>query len=129
MNRIFRAFLVVIGTLSVALGVLGILLPILPTTPFLLLAAYCYARSSDRFHQWLLSNRWFGTYIRNFQEGRGMSLRQKVVTIALLWLAVGFTVVFVLSAIWGRLIMLAIAAGVTTYLGRLRTSRARGEDL
>lgn len=121
MNRVFRAFLVIIGTLSVALGVLGILLPVLPTTPFLLLAAYCYARSSDRFYQWLLSNRWFGTYIRNFREGRGMSLPQKVVTIALLWLAVGFTVIFVLSAIWGRLIMLGIAAGVSTYLVRLRT--------
>ena len=57
MKKIFRAFFLIVGTLSLGLGILGIILPLLPTTPLLLLAAYCYARSSERFYQWLLNNR------------------------------------------------------------------------
>ena len=123
MNKIYRSLLLVIGTLSVALGILGIFLPILPTTPFLLLAAYCYARSSERFYQWLLNNRWFGEYIRNYREGRGMPLREKIVTIAVLWLTIGFAVVFAVSAWWGRLVLVGIATGVTIYIIRLKTRK------
>ena len=76
-----RALLVVCGTLSVALGVLGIFLPLLPTTVFLLLAAACYARSSERFYLKLINSPWLGSYIRNQREGRGMRKRDKVVTL------------------------------------------------
>jgi uncharacterized membrane protein YbaN (DUF454 family) len=125
MNRLYRGLLIAVGTVSVGLGVLGILLPVLPTTPFLLLAAWCYARSSERFHLWLLSNRWFGGYIRNFREGRGMPLRQKAVTLAILWVTAGFTVAVVLSAPWARAAVLLIAGAVSVYLVRLRP---RGTD-
>lgn len=127
MNRLYRALLIAVGTVSVVLGVLGILLPVVPTTPFLLLAAWCYARSSERFYRWLLSNRWFGGYIRNFREGRGMPLRQKVITLSVLWLTVGFAVGFVLSAHWARAAVLLIALSVTVYLARLRP-RDRRQD-
>ena len=124
MNKLFRLLLLIIGTLSVALGILGIFLPILPTTPFLLLAAYCYARSSERFYQWLLTNRWFGEYIRNYREGRGMPLRDKIVTLTVLWLTIGFAVAFAVSAWWGRLILVGIASGVTIHIIRLKTQNA-----
>ena len=120
MNRLFRWLLIAAGTISVVLGVLGILLPVLPTTPFLLLAAYCYARSSERFYRWLLPNRFLGEYIRNFRDGRGMLFRQKVITLVLLWLAIGSAVVFVLAADWARLVIVGIALCVTIYLVRLK---------
>lgn len=123
MNRIVRTILIICGTVSVALAVIGIFVPILPTTPFLLLAGVCYARSSHRFHRWLLTNRWFGEYLRNYREGRGMPLREKVVTLAALWLTVGFSVLVVVPVWWGRLLLLAIALGVTVHLLRIRTYR------
>ena len=63
--------LILVGSLSIGLAFLGIFLPLLPTTPFLLLAAACYLRSSDRFYHWLIYHKWFGNYIRNYREGRG----------------------------------------------------------
>ena len=65
-NRLLKSVLISIGTLSVFLGFLGIFIPLLPTTPFLLLAAACYIRSSDRFYQWLIDNKWLGRYIRDY---------------------------------------------------------------
>ena len=104
------------GTISVALGVLGLFLPLLPTTPFLLLAAACYARSSEKLYHWLLGNRWFGQYIRNYREGKGIPLKRAAVAIALLWLTIGYTAVVAVSLWWVRLILLAIAGGVTVHL-------------
>jgi uncharacterized protein len=76
-QKIVRALLLAVGTISLALGAIGIFLPILPTTPFLLLSAACYMRSSERMHKWLLSKRWFGAYIRNYQEAKGYLRKQK----------------------------------------------------
>ena len=116
-----RIVLLVAGTLAVLLAVLGIFLPLLPTTPFLLLAAWCYARSSTRFHQLLLSNRWFGPYLTNYQMGRGIPARARLVTLIMLWSAIGVGAVFVAPAWWSRLLLIAIASGVTVYLLRLPT--------
>ena len=118
-GRLFRALLVLCGTLSVGLGVLGIFLPLLPTTVFLLLAAACYARSSERFYLKLVNNPWLGGYIRNQREGRGMRKRDKVVTLALLWLGIGATMVWTAETWWLRLVLFGIAIGVTVHVGRL----------
>ena len=107
--------------LCVVLGVLGIFVPVLPTTPFLLLAAICYARSSERFYHWLLNNRWFGEYIKNYREGRGIPLREKTLTLIALWLTIGSTILLVVSAWWGQLILLGVAVGVTIHLVRIKT--------
>jgi len=114
-----RAVLVACGTLCVALGVLGIFLPLMPTTVFLLLAAACYARSSDAFYQRLINHRYLGSYIRNHREGRGMKRRDKLVTLSLLWIGIGATMIWSVEAGWLRLLLLAIAAGVTTHVVRL----------
>ena len=121
MKRLASGLLVSCGTLCVALGVLGMFVPVLPTTPFLLLAAICYARSSERFYQWLLRNRWFGEYLRNYRAGRGIPLREKLLTLITLWLTIGFTAGHVLSVWWGQLILLGVAVGVTLHLARIRT--------
>ncbi len=99
-----------------ALGVLGLFLPLLPTTPFLLLAAACYARSSEKLYDWLLGNRWFGEYIRNYREGKGIPLKRTAIAIALLWLTIGYTAIVAVSLLWVRLVLLAIACGVTFHL-------------
>jgi uncharacterized membrane protein YbaN (DUF454 family) len=112
--------LIICGTISVALAILGILFPVLPTTPFLLLAAVCYGKSSPRFYAWLLNNRLFGLYIRNYREGRGIPLKQKVFTLLLLWLTIGSTIIFIVEVWWLRLLLLGIATGVTIHLVSIR---------
>lgn len=118
-SRLMKALLVVCGSVCVALGVIGIFLPLMPTTVFLLLAAACYARSSERFYQRLVTNRWLGGYIRASREGRGMSRRHKTFTLALLWLGIGATAIFTTEAWWLRALLLAIAVGVTVHVARL----------
>ena len=116
-----RILLIIAGTLFVGLGILGIFIPVLPTTPFLLLAAVCYARSSQRFYHWLLYNRWFGSYIRNYLQKGGIPLRVKVLTIALLWITIGCSVAFVVELFVVRLILILIAIGVSIHVLLLRT--------
>jgi uncharacterized membrane protein YbaN (DUF454 family) len=89
-----RALLIGCGTLCVALGVIGIFLPLMPTTVFLLMAAACYARSSDRFYQKLVNHRILGVYIRSSREGAGMKRRDKAITLVLLWVSIGATMIW-----------------------------------
>lgn len=123
LNWPVRALLVVLGTLCVVLAVLGMFLPLLPTTPLLLLAAICYARSSETFYHWLITNRWFGDYIRNYREGRGISSKQKGITLFFLWGTILFTVLFAVSQWWIRLVLIGIAVGVSIHLLNMKTYR------
>ena len=110
MNRAEKAVLVAAGSVCLALAVLGVFLPLLPTTPFLLLASACYVRSSERLHGWLMGNRLLGGYIRNFQERRGVPVRAKVVTVVLLWLPLLYSV-YRLDTFWLELAL--VLMGVT----------------
>jgi len=116
-----RILLVTAGTSCVGLGIVGIFVPVLPTTPFLLLAAACYARSSQRFHGWLLNNKWFGSYIRNYLEKKGITLRAKIITLTLLWITIGVSVAFAVETLALKLILLIIAIGVSIHILSLRT--------
>jgi uncharacterized membrane protein YbaN (DUF454 family) len=116
-----RILLIIAGTFSLALGIIGIFVPVLPTTPFLLLAAVCYARSSQRFYGWLLNNKLFGNYIRNYLERKGVPLKVKVITIALLWIAIGTSVAFAVHILVIRLILVLIAIGVSIHVLSIRT--------
>ncbi|MDP3025258.1 MAG: YbaN family protein [candidate division Zixibacteria bacterium] len=116
-----RGALIITGTFFVGLGVLGIFLPLLPTTPFLLLAAVCYARSSKRFYNWLLNNKWFGNYIKNYRERKGVPLKVKVLSISFLWITIGYSVVFVVHIFLVRIILILIAMGVTTHILSIKT--------
>jgi len=126
MRKTSRIILLVCGTFFVFLSILGIFLPILPTTPFLLLASFCFARSSKRINDWLLSNRWFGTYIRNYREGMGITLRHKVITISLLWLSIGYTAC-IISFWWLKLILVCVSFGVTYHLIRIKTFKSSSQ--
>lgn len=118
-----KALFLTLGTICVILGLIGIAFPVLPTTPFLLLAAFFYTRSSDHALHWLLTNRWFGPYIRNYREGRGMALKDKIITISFLWITIILSVVFVIESLWVRILIIGIATAVTTHLVRINTYR------
>lgn len=118
-----KVVLIVAGTIFLLLGIIGILLPLLPTTPFLLLAASCYAKSSTRLYNWLLENRWFGKYIKNIREGHGIPLKVKISVITLLWIAIGFSAIFVVQGLLVRIILVLIAVGVTAHIVFYRTSK------
>jgi uncharacterized membrane protein YbaN (DUF454 family) len=119
-SGLLRVLLVACGSLCVALGVLGIFLPLMPTTVFLLLAAACYARSSDRFYRRLLGHRLLGSYIRNSREGRGMRRRDKIVTLAMLWAGIGASIVWSTESPWLRFVLIGIATAVTVHVARIR---------
>jgi uncharacterized protein len=119
-SRLPRWLLTVLGVLAVALGALGVVVPILPTTPFLLLAAACFIRSSDRLYHWLITHPLFGAFIRDYREHRAIPLRVKVPVLILLWLTIGTSIVWVAEALWLRLLLGAIALGVTYHLVTLR---------
>src|SRR5688500_5429854 len=106
-----KAILIFTGTVCVGLGVLGMFLPLLPTTVFLLMAAYCYSRSSERFHDWLLNNRLCGKYISNYRSKRGITVRQKVSTLFTLWASIGLSVWLLGGRFWVTLILAAVALG------------------
>lgn len=103
-------------------------LPLLPTTPFLLLAAICYGRSSERFYHWLTTNRFFGDYIRNYREGRGIPLKQKIFTLALMWATIGYTIWFIIPLWWVKLLLAMCAAGVTIHLVRVKNFKAEPDS-
>ncbi|MDD2616784.1 MAG: YbaN family protein [Candidatus Cloacimonetes bacterium] len=116
------------GFIFVALGVLGIILPILPTTPFLLAAAACFVRSSDRLYQWLIGNRWFGEYIRRYRDKEGIPLITKIFTIILLWSTLTISAVFFARSIWLILLLLGVGIGVTIHLCLIKTYKAPAAD-
>jgi len=126
-NRLIRGILIIAGTFFVGLGILGIFLPLLPTTPFLLLAAACYARSSKRFYSWLLNNKWFGKYLKNYQEGKGIPLKVKILSISLLWLTIMFSTVLVVDNLLVRTILILIAICVTIHIVFIRTMKHQKE--
>ena len=116
-----KSLLIVAGVIAVAFAVIGIFLPILPTTPLLLLAAGCFVRSSDRLYAWLINHKWFGDYIRHYREDRAITIQAKIVTLALLWGMIGYTSFGVVEAWWLRILLLAIAAGVTWHIVSMTT--------
>ena len=120
-----RRLLIGAGTLSAGLGIIGVFVPILPTTPFLLLAAACYMRSSERFYRWLINDRIFGAYVRNYIEGKGMPVKIKMFTILLLWLTIALTVAFAVENMVVRIILLCVAVGVTAHIALIKERKVK----
>ncbi len=111
------------GSIFVAIGVIGIFVPLLPTTVFLLLATACYNNGSERFHNWLINNKLLGPYISNFKEKKGIPLTVKIRTIALLWITIGISI-YVVNLLHVTIILLAVAVGVTLFLLTRKTLKS-----
>jgi uncharacterized membrane protein YbaN (DUF454 family) len=115
-----KFFLNLVGMLALALGIAGLFLPLVPTTPFLLLASACFMRGSERMHRWLLGNRVFGKAIRDYEEKRAVPRRAKIAGIFVLWASMSISI-YLMPPVWLKLMLVAIGAAVTIYLWRLRT--------
>jgi uncharacterized membrane protein YbaN (DUF454 family) len=113
--------LVTVGVIALSLGIVGVFVPLLPTPPFLLLAAACFVRSSPRLYTWLINHRWFGDYIQYYREYKAITLRAKIVTLALLWGVIGYTTFAIVTTWWVRVLLGIVAVGVTIHILHLRT--------
>jgi uncharacterized membrane protein YbaN (DUF454 family) len=113
-----KIILNLIGCVAVVLGVLGIFLPLLPTTPFLLLASACFARGSTRMHNWLQTNRIFGKYLRDYENGKGIPLRGKVWILIFMWSSMSYSIWRLHDRPALQILVVAIGTGVTIYLTR-----------
>jgi len=117
-----KIILIICGTLSVGLGFIGIILPGLPTTPFLLAAAGCYARSSDRLYEKLLNSRRFGPFIRRFQEERALSRRTKLKILIMMWTMIALSGTFALTATVGRIVLFLLGLAGTSSILLIKNS-------
>lgn len=124
--RLLRWLLLLGGTLSLGIGAPGTVVPGLPTTPFVLLAAACYLRSSERLYRWLITNRVFGPVLETWRTHRGMTLRAKLVTLTLVWLTLGSAALFLAESLFMKLVLIGIASVKTVFLARIRTVAAEG---
>ncbi|WP_281974953.1 YbaN family protein [Halobacillus litoralis] len=123
MKTIKKVLLLIFGWISLIIGVLGIVLPLIPTTPLLLLAAACFVRSSDRMYDWLLTNKYFGKYIRDYREHRGIPLRAKWVGVSVLWVSILYSAIFVVPLMFVKILMFAVASYFTWFILNLNTIR------
>lgn len=118
-----RWLLIGSGCVALALGILGIPLPVLPTTPFLLVAAWCFGRSSERLLRWLLTNRLFGDYLCRYMQGGGIPRRVKAAILITVWITIGLSACAV-SRWWLRILLLCVAAGITVHILRIHTRKS-----
>ena len=123
-DKLKRRLFVIAGTIALGIGVVGIIMPVLPTTPFLLLAAICYMRGSQRLYNALLRNRFIGSYVSNYLEGRGLSLKMKIWTLSLLWIAIACTAILATHSLIIRIILAVILVGVTIHILLIKTVKS-----
>ncbi len=118
-----KIVLIVIGSIALALGIIGIFLPLLPTTPFLLLAAALYFRSSPRLYEWLLSQKHLGPYIRNIREHKAIPLRAKIISVSMVWLTLLYCAYILHEQPWLSALMLILATAITWHILSYKTFR------
>ena len=123
MHMIKKPLLILLGSIFFGLGFIGILIPGLPTTPFLLLSAGCYVRSSDRLYAWLLNHKIFGNYIQKIRENRSISLRSKIVSLIAMWLMISLSAFVFIEILWIRILVIILGVIGTIVILLIRTSK------
>lgn len=114
-----KLLLSAIGWVSLTLGIIGIFLPLLPTTPLVLLAAWCFSRSSDQFHDWLINHKHLGNIIKTWQSENGIPPKACHKAIAMTWLGILFSL-FIIAKVWAVVLLCSIGLIVSLYLLRMR---------
>ena len=122
-NKLIRLLFVFTGSIFVGLALIGIFIPGLPTTPFLIVAAYFYIRSSKKLYNWLINNKILGIYIKNYLAGNGMPLRAKIIALLLMWVFGSIAVFYAIpkSLIYIRIIVFIILVIGTLFVYRVKT--------
>lgn len=121
-SALLRWVLISCGWIFTLGGVAGIFLPLVPTVPLLLLAAACFARSSERFHTWLMEHNHLGPLVRDYLNGAGIPLRVKRTAIVMIWVSFSISTFLFAQAVWLRVLLIAMAATITVYLLILPTA-------
>ena len=116
-----KTLYIILGSISLALGIIGIFIPVLPTTPFLLLTAALYFKGSPRLYQWLLNHKYFGPYIRNFRENKSIPLRAKIISLSLMWGTMLYCIFYLIPYLWVQIALALIAVGVTYHILSFKT--------
>ena len=117
-----KIFLIILGTISFSLAVAGIFLPLLPTTPLLLLAAALWLKSSDRLYNWLINHKIFGEYIQNFRTHRAIPLKVKIYAVSMVWITIGYCIFAVVDKYWwAQLLMALLAVAITWHILSYKT--------
>ncbi len=116
---------VILGWVAIGLGFLGVFLPVLPTTPFLLLAAALFFRGSPRMYRWLTEHKTLGPYIRNFRENRAIPLHAKIVSVCMMWTAILLSAFLAVDVWWLRIVLFVTAVGVTIHILSFKTLKSK----
>jgi len=121
---VVKKILALLGLISLGLGIIGAFLPLLPTTPFVLLSAYLFAKSSDKLHNWLMTHRIFGSLIRDFHEEKAISMHGKVAAISMMWVSNIISIFFIVNdKLWLQILLTIISIGVTINILRYKTKK------
>lgn len=113
---VVKTLLIIAGTISLGLAILGIVLPLLPTTPFLLLSASCYIRSSKKLYNKLISSKILGNHLKNYYEHRTVSKKVKWTTIIFLWITILLTIIYIIEILWIKILLIGVAIGVSVHI-------------
>jgi len=120
---VIRYAYLVSGFLLVAIGIIGIFLPLLPTTVFLILASACFVRSSPKANEWIRNHKILGVYLKNYQDKNGLTIKSKIFTIIFLWLSIGISAFYLTNEYYIRMLLLAIGAGVSIHIMLIKTQK------
>lgn len=121
---VYRYAYLISGVLLVIIGVIGIFLPVLPTTIFLILASACFVKSSPRANEWLRNHKILGMYLKNYQDKTGLTIRAKIFNITFLWIMILSSAFLFTESFYIRLLLLAVAVGVTIHLLMVKTKKS-----
>lgn len=120
MKHFIKTTLIIIGTISLVLGIIGVFLPLIPTTPFLILTAACYAKGSEKLHDRLINHKYIGSYIKNYRDGKGIPKKAKISALCLLWFNTIFSVVFIIPVVPVKVMLVIIAIIVTFHVSKVK---------
>jgi uncharacterized membrane protein YbaN (DUF454 family) len=114
-----KLVLIILGTISLFLGILGIFIPGLPTTPFILLTAGLYVRSSEKLYRWLITNKYLGSFISDFRKNKGLSFQTKLYSIILMWIMISISAYFFMNTLIPRMVLVTLGIIGTVVMGFL----------
>jgi uncharacterized membrane protein YbaN (DUF454 family) len=119
-NAFTKKLLIIFGTLSLILGIIGVVIPILPTTPFLLLSAFCYLHGSKRLYKWLLNHKFFGSYIYNYMTYKAIKRSTKIGSVLFLWISLAISIIIVQN-LHVRIFLILVGIVVSIHLLMMKT--------